>query len=67
MSTLFTVGASDSEFVLEGAGARPEDTYDYYRCDCTWRELNDSLRSKGVNQKKAIHSLREESGSLVYP
>ena len=30
-----------------------------------WRELNDWLRSKGVRQKKAIHSLRKESGSLI--
>ncbi|MEO6992527.1 MAG: hypothetical protein ABI273_02755, partial [Lacunisphaera sp.] len=57
--------SSESEFVLEGAEARPEATYDYYRCDCTWRDLNDWLRSKGVKQKKAIHSLRKESGSLI--
>ncbi|HEY4249236.1 MAG TPA: tyrosine-type recombinase/integrase [Lacunisphaera sp.] len=56
---------SESEFVLDGAEARPEATYDYYRCDCTWRDLNDWLRSKGVRQKKAIHSLRKESGSLI--
>lgn len=56
---------SKSEFVLNGAQPNPAATYDYYRCDCTWRELHDWLRSKGVRQKKAIHALRKESGSLI--
>ena len=55
----------ESEFVLNGAEPRPASTYDYYRCDCTWRELHDWLRRKGVRQKKAIHALRKESGSLI--
>ena len=56
---------SRSEFVLEGGDPRPEATYDYYRCDATWRELHDWLRAKGIRDKKAIHSLRKESGSLI--
>lgn len=56
---------NDSEFVLTGAAPNPSATYDYYRCDCTWRELNAWLRAKGVRQQKAIHSLRKESGSLI--
>jgi len=56
---------SRSEFVLEGGEPRPESTYDYYRCDATWRELHDWLRAKGIRDKKAIHSLRKESGSLI--
>lgn len=56
---------AESEFVLKGAEPYPEATYDYYRCDCTWRELHDWLRRKGVRQKKAIHALRKESGSLI--
>lgn len=56
---------SRSEFVLEGGDPRPEATYDYYRCDATWRDLHDWLRAKGVRDKKAIHSLRKESGSLI--
>jgi len=56
---------SESEFVLHGAQPNPASTYDYYRCDCMWRDLHDWLRSKGVRQKKAIHALRKESGSLV--
>jgi integrase len=56
---------SKSEFVMEGAQPNPASTYDYYRCDCTWRELHDWLRNKGVRQKKAIHALRKESGSLI--
>ena len=43
----------------------PESTYDFYRCDCTWRDLNVWLRKKGIHQTKAIHSLRKESGSLI--
>lgn len=60
----FKKGAT-SEFVLEGAEPDPKATYDYYRCDCTWRFLNAWLKSKGVKQPKAVHSLRKESGSLV--
>lgn len=56
---------SASEFVLDGAEPDPAATYDYYRCDCTWRDLNEWLHGKGVRHKKAIHSLRKESGSLV--
>ena len=56
---------SGSEFVLKGSAPNPGSTYDYYRCDCTWRDLNDWLRDKGVTQRKAIHSLRKESGSLI--
>jgi len=55
----------DSEFLLAGAAPNPAATYDYYRCDCTWRDLNAWLRAKGVRQQKAIHSLRKESGSLI--
>jgi integrase len=54
-----------SEFVLTGAEPNPTATYDYCRCDCTWRSLNAWLRGKGVQQQKAIHSLRKESGSLI--
>lgn len=56
---------SSSEFVLIGAEPKLDATYDYYRCDCDWRELNAWLRKKGVKQPKAIHSLRKESGSLI--
>jgi integrase len=54
-----------SEFVLAGGQPNPSATYDYYRCDCTWRDLHEWLRKKGVGQKKAIHALRKESGSLI--
>jgi integrase len=54
-----------SEFVLDGSEANPAATYDFYRCDCTWRDLNAWLRKKGVRQRKAIHALRKESGSLI--
>ncbi|HTO03618.1 MAG TPA: hypothetical protein VL069_07950, partial [Opitutus sp.] len=57
--------ASVSKFVLHGAQPNPASTYDYYRCDCTGRDLHAWLRSKGVRQKKAIHVLRKESGSLI--
>ncbi|HXB02036.1 MAG TPA: tyrosine-type recombinase/integrase [Opitutaceae bacterium] len=56
---------STSEFVLDGAEPNLFATYDYYRCDCTWRDLNAWLRKKGVHQVKAIHALRKESGSLI--
>ncbi len=56
---------SKSEFVLDGSDANPAATYDFYRCDCTWRDLNAWLREKGLRQQKAIHALRKESGSLI--
>jgi integrase len=56
---------SDGKFVLNGSEPNPASTYDYYRCDCTWRELHAWLRARGVRDKKAIHSLRKESGSLI--
>ncbi|MBW8782973.1 MAG: tyrosine-type recombinase/integrase [Verrucomicrobia bacterium] len=56
---------SGSEFVLKGSDPDPAATYDFYRCDCTWRDLNAWLRGKGVSERKAIHSLRKESGSLI--
>lgn len=56
---------STGEFVMKGSDPHPAATYDYYRCDGTWRDLNAWLRLKGVRQQKAIHSLRKESGSLI--
>ncbi len=56
---------SDGAFVLAGEDPRPDSTYDYYRCDNTWRFLVDWLREKGVRHQKAIHMLRKESGSLI--
>lgn len=38
--------AGTSPFVLDGAEPNPSATYDYYRCDCTWRDLHEWLRSK---------------------
>lgn len=60
----FKDGAT-SDFVLVGADPNPDATYDYYRCDGTWRGLIGWLRSKGVRSVKAIHTLRKESGSLI--
>ena len=56
---------SKSEFVMNGEAPNPAATYDYYRCDCTWRFLVTWLREKGVRHRKAIHMLRKESGSLI--
>lgn len=60
----FKDGAS-GEFVLDGEAPDPKVTYARYRCDCTWRFLNAWLKSKGVRQRTAVHSLRKESGSLI--
>ncbi|MBK8476612.1 MAG: hypothetical protein IPL39_09860 [Opitutaceae bacterium] len=56
---------SQSEFVLDGRDANPAATYDYYRADCTWRELHAWLKDHGILLQRAIHALRKESGSLV--
>lgn len=54
-----------SEFVLEGSDPNPTATYAYYRCDRMWRDLVAWLKSKGVRQRTAVHTLRKESGSLI--
>ena len=54
-----------SEFVMLGGDANPSASYGYYRADCTWRDLTAWLKTKGVRQRNAIHSLRKESGSLI--
>lgn len=54
-----------SPFVMDGNDPYPEATYDAYRCDHTWRRLLAWLRSKGITEVKAVHSLRKESGSLI--
>jgi hypothetical protein len=56
---------SGSDFVLLGTLPNPATTYDYYRCNCTWRNLHEWLRRKGVRQTKANHALRKESGSFI--
>ncbi len=56
---------STSEFVLEGGDSNPTATYGYYRADRTWRQLQAWLKEKGIKQRKAVHALRKESGSLV--
>lgn len=56
---------STSEFVLDGTEPRTAATYDFYRCDSTWRDLLAWLKGKGVRHQKAIHMLRKESGSLI--
>lgn len=53
------------DFVLTGSDPAPSATYDYYRCDCTWRKLIEWLKGKGITAQKAVHALRKESGSLV--
>jgi len=54
-----------SEFVLPGKEPRTDVTYGYYRAAKTFKALNIWLKSKGVKESKAVHSLRKESGSLV--
>ena len=58
-------GGSTSEFVLDGGESYPAATWPYYRCNRTWRKLIAWLKTKGVSQRNAIHTLRKESGSLI--
>ena len=57
--------AGKSRFVMIGREPRLDATYEYYRCDSTWRELISWLKKKGSRQKKPIHMLRKESGSFI--
>lgn len=56
---------SKSEFVLDGGESYPAATWPYYRANGTWRKLIAWLKTKGVSQRNAIHTLRKESGSLI--
>jgi integrase len=62
--SVFKKGSS-STFVLTGAEPNPLATYDYYRCDCTWRDLNAWLRGKGLpNERRFILCGRKAVRSL---
>lgn len=51
-------------FVL--AGLEPKQTlYARYRAQATWTKLDAWLYMKGVKERKKIHALRKESGSLI--
>src|SRR5262249_13942831 len=53
-------------FILESkVKARPEKLYDHYRAGTQFEKLIGWLRSKGVNGKKPVHTLRKEFGSLI--
>jgi integrase len=56
-----------SPFVIESPiQPRPNATsYHHYRCSRLFRELVAWLRSKGINARNALHSLRKEFGSQI--
>jgi integrase len=54
------------EFVIEsGNMPRLDATFESYRAQSIFESLIDWLRSKGVNSKTPLHTLRKEFGSLV--
>jgi hypothetical protein len=56
------------EFVIESDSPPPpfDAPYGVYRCHGHMRALLGWLRSKGVNSKTPLHSLRKEFGSLIH-
>jgi hypothetical protein len=56
------------DFVIESDSPPPpfDAPYGVYRCTDEMRALLGWLRSKGVNSKTPLHSLRKEFGSLIY-
>ncbi len=45
--------------------ARPDVAYSYYRCNSHFASLLAWLRMKGVSDRKPLHALRKEFGSLI--
>jgi integrase len=53
-------------FVIESdADPKPDVTYEYHRCQKTFKRLVNWLRSKGLAGNKPLHALRKEFGSLI--
>lgn len=58
-------GGPDRFFVLRGGPPKPGAIWGYYRASKTWTKLLAWLRGMGITERKAIHALRKESGSLI--
>ena len=58
---------SKSEFVIGGdVAARPEvSTYHHYRCDCIFKKLTAWLKTRGIEDRNALHTLRKEFGTQI--
>jgi integrase len=55
-----------SHFVIESSvDARPDATFDHYRCSYLFEKLIVWLKEHGVSGTKPLHQLRKEFGSLV--
>jgi hypothetical protein len=53
-------------FVIESSNdARPDATYDHYRCQFHFEKLAEWLREKGVKSRTPLHTLRKEFGSQI--
>jgi hypothetical protein len=53
-------------FVIESSNdARPDATYDHYRCQFHFGKLAEWLRKKGVKSRTPLHTLRKEFGSQI--
>jgi hypothetical protein len=53
-------------FVVESSRApRPGVTYEHYRCQDDFDQLNLWLRAQGVKANKPLHALRKEYGSKI--
>ena len=51
--------------VLDGTDAPHDPTVRVYRADATFNRLSSWLRNRGVTDRKPLHALRKEAGSLV--
>lgn len=58
---------SKSGFVIGGdVAARPEvSTYHHYRCDCIFKKLTAWLKTRGIEDRNALHTLRKEFGTQI--
>jgi integrase len=58
--------ATVADFVIESSvDARPDATFDHYRCSYLFEKLILWLQAHGVQGTKPLHQLRKEFGSLV--
>lgn len=64
------MGGSKSDIVLDGSEPNPEATYDYYRCDGTWRDLNAWLKSLArllCDQPREVDRRTLVSAARIHP
>jgi len=62
---VFRVNQTGALGIAARNDARPDATYDHYRCQFHFGKLAEWLREKGVKSRTPLHTLRKEFGSQI--